>query len=190
VTGLTVRRAKGDDLETVVTLRLALLREYPDHPIYGRLRDDAVSRARPLFAAQLEADNEVILLAEDTGRPVGLMRCVDTAASPLLAPERYCYVSSVYVLPEHRRRGVLHQLLARAREWCQDRGLSEMRLHNVGSRVSAAAAWDATGFEVVEQVRVLRLGGRGPAERPAATAPDSRPASGDAGRLAQPGSAS
>ena len=33
----------------------------------------------------------------------------------------------------------------------------EMRLHNVGSRASAAAAWDAAGFEVVEQLRVLRL---------------------------------
>jgi hypothetical protein len=32
-----------------------------------------------------------------------------------------------------------------------------MRLHNVGTRTSTAAAWDSLGFEVVEQVRVLRL---------------------------------
>ena len=71
-------------------------------------------------------------------------------------PDRYCYVSSVYVRPEHRRQGVLRELFQHARAWCRARGLTEMRLHNVG-RAATTAAWDALGFEVVEQVRVLRL---------------------------------
>ena len=66
-------------------------------------------------------------------------------------------MSSVYVRPECRRRGVLRELFQRARAWCQQRGLTEMRLHNVGARPESAGAWDALGFEVVEQVRVLRL---------------------------------
>jgi hypothetical protein len=33
-----------------------------------------------------------------------------------------------------------------------------MRLHNVGTREATAAAWDALGFKVVEQVRVFHLG--------------------------------
>jgi GNAT superfamily N-acetyltransferase len=152
-----VRRATLDDLGTVVALRLALLREYPDHPVYGRLRPDVEVRAHALFAAQLEADNEVVFIAELNGLHVGLLRCVETVSSPLLLPERYCYVSSAYVTPDFRRRGVLQALLARARAWCEERGLIEMRLHNVGSRPSAAAAWDALGFEVVEQVRLLRI---------------------------------
>lgn len=156
--GMRVRRATIEDLDSVVDLRLALLREYPDHPVYGRLRSDAELRARALFSAQLESANDVVFIAEMGERPVGLVRCVETVSSPLLLPERYCYVSSAYVRPEHRRRGVLQALIARAREWCDERGLSEMRLHNVGSRASAAAAWDALGFEVVEQVRLLRLG--------------------------------
>lgn len=154
---LRVRRATIEDLDTVVALRLALLREYPDHPVYGRLRPDAELRARTLFAAQLDAVNEVVFIAERRGKAVGLLRCVETVSSPLLFPERYCYVSSAYVRPEHRQRGVLQALVARVRDWCAERGLTEMRLHNVGARASAAAAWDALGFEVVEQVRVLRL---------------------------------
>lgn len=154
---MKVRRATSADLETVITLRLALLREYSEHPIYGRLRPDAEQRARPIFAAQLDSDHEVIFLAEENSVVVGLIRCVETAASPLLIPDRYCYVSSVYVRPEARRHGVLRELVQRARDWCRERGLTEMRLHNVGSRESSAAAWDSLGFEVVEQVRVLRL---------------------------------
>jgi len=82
-----------------------------------------------------------------------MMRCVDTIGSPLLRPERYCYVSSVYVRPAERRRGVLRALVAAAERWCADRGLDEMRLHNSTSPPTAATVWSAFGFEVVEQVR-------------------------------------
>lgn len=154
---MIVRRATTADLDTVVALRLALLREYREHPIYGRLRRDAAQRARLVFGSQLESSNEVIFLAEDDAVAVGLLRCVESIGSPLLAPDRYCYVSSVYVLPKYRRRGVLRRLMERAVEWCGERGLTEMRLHNVGTHHGTAAAWDSLGFEVVEQVRLRRL---------------------------------
>jgi hypothetical protein len=48
-----VRPATPRDLDAVVALRIALLREHPDHPIYGRLRPEITRRARELFAAQL-----------------------------------------------------------------------------------------------------------------------------------------
>src|SRR5262245_10626384 len=110
-----------------------------------------------MFAAQLDSDSEAMFLAEEKHVPMGMIRCVESVSSPLLVPDRYCYVSSAYVRPEYRRRGVLTKLFERARAWCEDRGLTEMRLHNVGSRQASVAAWDALGFEVVEQVRVLRL---------------------------------
>ena len=154
---VTIRRATSDDLDAVVRLRLALLREYPDHAIYGRLRANADQLARPVFATQLESGNETTFLAERDGQAVGILRVVEAAASPFLMPERYCYVSSVYVVPALRRRGVLRQLLDRAIDWCGHRDLAEMRLHSVGERESASAAWDALGFEVVEQVRVRRV---------------------------------
>ena len=155
--GVSIRRATSADLEAVVALRLALLREYQDHPVYGRMRRDADRVAHDVFARQLESGHETSFLAELGGEPVGLMRCVEAAASPLFVPDRYCYVSSVYVRPEHRRHGVLRALFARALDWCAERGLTEMRLTSVGAHATSAAAWDALGFDVVEQVRVLRL---------------------------------
>lgn len=153
---LVVRRAAAADLPVIVELRLALLRENGDHPVYGRLRADARERALHLFGSQLRAPDEVMLLAERRSQVVGIIRCVDTPNSPLLEPSRYCYLSSVYVRPAERRRGVLRALLAAARDWCARRGLDEMRLHNVPDG-TASTAWSAAGFEVVEQVRALRL---------------------------------
>jgi ribosomal protein S18 acetylase RimI-like enzyme len=164
VTHLVIRRATSADLDTVVALRIALLREYRDHPVYGRLRPDVEQRARLVFGSQLESSNEVILLAEQERTCVGLLRCVESIASPLLIPDRYCYVSSAYVVPQHRRQGVLRALLDHAIAWCRERGLTEMRLHNVGTREPSAAAWNSMGFEIVEQVRVRRLDSRAVAE--------------------------
>lgn len=149
---LRVRRAMLSDLPTIVEMRLALLRENADHPIYGRLRADAEERAYDVFGAQLRSSHEVMFVAERGGAIIGILRCVDTPNSPLLNPARYCYVSSVYVRSDARRRGVLKQLLRHAEEWCEERGLSEMRLHNVPGG-SASAAWAAEGFAVVEEVR-------------------------------------
>ena len=155
--GPRVRPATPRDLDAVVALRTALLREHPDHPIYGRLRPEIDRRARELFAAQIRSRTETILLAELAGEVVGIIRCVESIGSPLLEPARYAYVSSAYVRPDVRRRGVLRALVAEVERWSRARGLDQMRLHNVAGSEAAERAWNALGFAVVEQVRLRSL---------------------------------
>ena len=154
---LSIRQATAKDLPSIVALRLALLREHSHNAIYGRLRADAEPRAARLFAAQLQSPNEVIFLAEVGGEVVGVLRCIHSAGSPLLDPPHYAYISSVYVVPRAREQGVLRSLLAAADDWCADRGLDEMRLHNAADNPLANAAWEALGFEVAEHLRVRSL---------------------------------
>ena len=151
--GVSVREAKLDDLDVVVDLRLSLLREYGDHPLYGRLHPNARRRAFDLYRTQLASPHETMFVAELGDEIVGVLRCVDTPSSPLLTPERYCYVSSAYVKPHSRRRGVLTALVDAAARWCDARGLTEMRLHNASGVRMAEDTWSALGFEVVEHVR-------------------------------------
>jgi GNAT superfamily N-acetyltransferase len=152
-----VRLASVHDLDAVLELRLALLREHPDHPIYGRLRQDVDARARALFTTQLQATTEAILLADLGGQVAGILRCVESIGSPLLDPGRYAYVSSVYVRPALRRCGVLRALVQHAERWARARNLDQMRLHNVDGSELAERAWSALGFAVVEQVRLRTL---------------------------------
>jgi ribosomal protein S18 acetylase RimI-like enzyme len=150
----SIRPATLDDLETVVAMRIALLREHGRNAVYSRLRDDAPVRARSLFAQQLVSATEITFLAERDHVPVGILRCIDSVGSPLLHPARHAYVSSVYVVPSARRLGVLHAMLDIAVRWCRDRGLDEIRLHSASDNPLSNATWDALGFEVVEHLRV------------------------------------
>jgi ribosomal protein S18 acetylase RimI-like enzyme len=141
----------------VVALRLALLREECRSTASGRMRTGAMRRANQLYRAQLESPGEVTLLAEHDGVVLGILRCAESSGHPLLEPDRYAYVSSVYVVPAARRSGVVRALLSHANHWCRDRGLAEMRLHNAADSATANAAWDALGFAIVEHLRVRRV---------------------------------
>ena len=150
---LSVRAATLDDLPAIVELRLALLREYDNHPFYEHLRDDAMERAYELYRAQLASPYETIWLAIRAHHYVGILRCVESHSSPLLKPAQYCYISSVYVVPDERRNGVLRALVAAAEGWCDERGIREMRLNNSTYSRVARDSWQSLGFEVVEEVR-------------------------------------
>ena len=141
-------------------LRIALLREHSDNAVYGRLRADAEERAFELFGAQLRMEDQVTFLAERGSSAIGVLRCADTMGSPLLDPPRYGYISSVYVVPEERRHGVLHALFEVAEDWCVARGLTELRLHNAPENPLSSAAWTALGFEVVEHLRMRAIAPR------------------------------
>lgn len=154
-----VREATAHDLDLVLELRLALLAEHSASPIYGRLRADVRERARRLYRAQLAAEGEVIFLAASGGRTVGILRCMDAMGSALLEPQRYGYISSVYVRPHARRAGVLRALMDAAERWCMERGLTELRLHNAADNEEAGATWERLGFEVVEVLRMRSLPG-------------------------------
>lgn len=155
--GVTVRRATIADLETVVALRLALLYEDDSGTQNVDLPLDIEHRMRRLAASQLVWDREVTLLGVVGGECVGVLRCVETAGSPLVDPTSYGYVASAYVRPAGRRSGTLRALLAAADIWCRSRGLDEMRLHcGLGNR-TGHAAWKALGFAAAEVMRVREV---------------------------------
>jgi ribosomal protein S18 acetylase RimI-like enzyme len=154
---VSVRAADISDLDTVVALRLALLREHQGNPLFERLHPDAPERARGLYRTHLSSADQVILLAEREGRPVGILRCVHAISSPLLMPEAYGYLSSAYVAPGERRTGILTALFDEGVAWCRARGLGEVRLYVSVSDDVARAAWSSLGFAAVEELRVRRL---------------------------------
>ena len=96
-----MRPARLDDLDQIVALRLALLREYREHPLYIRsARRRARSRARrSVLHAADRARRDHFARRTRSGSVVGTLALRRRTGSPLLLPERYCYVSSVYVAP-------------------------------------------------------------------------------------------
>jgi aminoglycoside 6'-N-acetyltransferase I len=154
---IRVRPATMADAERIAELRLALLAEHKANAIYSRIRSDAPARALELTKKQLAADRQAMFVAADGDRVVGVLRCIDTRGHRLLRPSRFAMISTVYVEPVARRKGVLRSLMEAAIAWSRERGLEEMRLQNAVDNGLAVAAWEALGFRVVEQIRLRSL---------------------------------
>lgn len=148
-----VRVADASHLDVIVALRLALLREERRSPLFARPRRDAAELARTLSAQQLAMPTEVTLLAWDGARAVGLLRCTISRGTRLVRPTRYGFLTSAYVLPSHRRRGVLRALLDAAEQWCRARGLREVRLHCTVENAEGQDVWERLGYRPSEVVR-------------------------------------
>ena len=146
------------DAPRIAELRLALLAEHQTNAIYSRIRADAPARALELTQQQLAAaERQVIFVASDGDRIVGILRCIDMRGHRLLRPSRYAMISTVYVVPSARRKGVLRSLMDAAMSWSRARKLEEMRLQNAVDNPLAVAAWEALGFRVVEQIRLRSI---------------------------------
>jgi ribosomal protein S18 acetylase RimI-like enzyme len=152
-----VRPANLADAERIAELRLALLAHHKTNAIYSRMRRDARSRAVELTKEQLASDNQIVFVATNNARIVGMLRCTDQRGHRLLRPARYALIATVYVEPSARREGVLRSLMDAAIAWSRERGLKEMRLQNAIDNPLAIATWEALGFRVVEQIRLRRL---------------------------------
>jgi GNAT superfamily N-acetyltransferase len=151
--GLVVRAASDADIDIIVRLRLQLLAEEARSPLFASPRPDAEEQALALTRTQLASRTDVILLAVHHDIPVGMLRCAVSHAARLVRPARYGFVTSAFVEPTFRHRGVLRALVQEAEAWCRLRGLRELRLHCTVENTGGNAAWEALGYGAVEVVR-------------------------------------
>ena len=147
---VVVRRATLKDLPAVVALRLALLREEARNPFFANPHPDAEERALQLTRAELTTPGEVFLVAIRNQAIVGLLRCRGVRRMPLVAESRQAVVTTVYVVPDQRRTGVLRALLGAADRWCRREGLTGMRLQCALSNEVGRKAWESLGFAPAE----------------------------------------
>jgi ribosomal protein S18 acetylase RimI-like enzyme len=154
---IRIREATTADIDRVAEMRLSLVAAHPGHLAYGPLRRNALEIARDLTAQQFRSRRQVVFLAVRGRRIVGMLRCVDAPSHRFFLPARHGYVTMVFVEPGARRRGVLRALLDHAVEWCKERGLDQIRLHNAAENRLASAAWESLGFRVVEHARLKHL---------------------------------
>ncbi len=158
---VVVRRAQAGDLDAVVAMRSALLEASRHNPAHQRLLPRFHDVARRLVASQLADKRCLTLIAVLGTEPIGMLRCMLSAATPLYNPPRHGYLSSVYVKPAHRRRGVLSALMRHADRWCVGQGATHMNLHCGVENRTGNAVWKALGFEAAELLRVRKIPRRG-----------------------------
>jgi GNAT superfamily N-acetyltransferase len=149
-TAITVRRAGLADLEQVAAMRLALLQEEAGNLLFAHPHPAARARALRLTRRQLATPGQVFFVAARGDRLVGMLRCRAVRRTPLVVDSRQAVVTTAYVTPQERRRGVLRALLRAADQWCRANDLAGMRVHCAIGNAGGRSAWESLGFVAAE----------------------------------------
>jgi|CXWL01.1.fsa_nt_gi GNAT superfamily N-acetyltransferase len=132
----TIRPATPQDAASAARLMTAFRQESGDNSI-GVPTPDADDAAR-----------EQILLAEDGGAVVGILRLYIAAAVPDDAPR--CDVTELYVTPTDRRQRIAMLLLAEAERIVRDQGVLELNIAGAGANEGAQRFCRAMGYTACE----------------------------------------
>ena len=151
----TVRTLAADEWRTYKNLRLAALADSPD-AFSSTLAEEAgwldADWARR-FAASVDSREDLPLVAEIRGEPIGLAwgriepSCPDVAA-----------LYHMWVAPGHRGMGAGHMLLAAVIAWATARNASFLNLDVTCGDRPARRLYERAGFKAVGHPEPLRPG--------------------------------
>jgi ribosomal protein S18 acetylase RimI-like enzyme len=130
---VTIRQATDSDLDAMRDLWEAFEAEL-DGPGF---RHETWEEGR----AALEEDlhNGVVLIAEEGGEAVGF-------ADVSFERPRIAWLESIYVSPDHRRRGLARTLLAEVAERCREHGSGHLGLDVLAENRYARSFYERLGF--------------------------------------------
>jgi ribosomal-protein-alanine N-acetyltransferase len=98
---------------------------------------------RPYMRRVIGNPESATWIAEESGQMTGF--AIVEWAGP--ADDRYAYIQTLEVLPEHRRRGIACSLLTRLEESAQQAGAATIWLHVDTENAPAIRLYEAHGYE-------------------------------------------
>lgn len=97
----------------------------------------------------LDRDDVLLILAETGHQLAATGYILRRANKPYEAYSHHGYIGFMYTAPEHRGKGLALAILARLRQWANEKGLEELRLEVYEQNASAIRAYEKAGFRKV-----------------------------------------
>jgi GNAT superfamily N-acetyltransferase len=144
IDGVGIRTATVDDLETLFEFEQAIIAT--ERPFDETIRIGPNVHYYDLEALIKSSDAEVVV-AELNSAIIGSGYAKIVASDPYLKHSRHAYLGFMYVVPEHRGKGVNKRVLDALEGWSRSRQVVEIRLEVYASNAGAIRAYEKSGYE-------------------------------------------
>jgi len=141
---IQIRSAALDDLGVLLEFEQAIIEA--ERPFDPTIREGEDVHYYDLAALISSSDAEVVVATID-GEIIASGSARIDPSSPYLKHDRHCYLGFMYVVPEHRGKGVNKKILEALEHWSRSRGVNELRLEVYDSNGAAIRAYEKCGFE-------------------------------------------
>jgi ribosomal protein S18 acetylase RimI-like enzyme len=143
---VTIRPATPLDLEAIVTLWMAMMREHESFDSRVRLADKADNAYRQYLRYYIAEIEAAVFVAENGAEVIGYCLAYPARNLPMFLPSQYGYLSDLTVSQPWRGRGIGGALLEAVRRWFRERGIGHIQLQVYDRNASGLAFWRKEGF--------------------------------------------
>ena len=152
--GYQLRIGSGRDRSTLVNyLKLSYQELFPELEDFSHLTETVkqfFSRETPLWWVELDDagvsdGSSVVWSASSHNQPVACMWLGN--AVDQLKGDRHAHIFLLYVMPEHRRRGIARALMHQAEDWAMARGDRQIGLQVFQSNQPALNLYHRLGYQ-------------------------------------------
>lgn len=139
---VTIRQATLADLKTLLSFEQALI-DF-ERPL------DATIKCGDIHYYDVEkmisSESVEIVVAESAGEIVGCGYASIEDSKPYLTHQSHAYLGFMYVVPEHRGKGVNRLIIEALKQWSLSKDVTNMRLEVFASHPAAIKAYEKVGF--------------------------------------------
>jgi RimJ/RimL family protein N-acetyltransferase len=137
------REATLSDLETLLSFEQGIVAT--ERPFDVTLKDGRINYYD--IAAMITASHIAVIVAELNGELIGSGYARIESDKPYLKYDKYAYLGFMYVVPEHRGKGVNQKVIKALQQWCATQNISELRLEVYDDNLPAIKAYEKLGFK-------------------------------------------
>ena len=140
---ITIRSAKPEDLSTLLRFEQGVIEtERQFDPTIKKGRINYYDLREMIQAADVEvavAELNDQLIASGYAR-------IEQSRKAYFEYEKYAYLGFMYVVPEHRGKGVINKIIDHLKTWSEAQNLDELRLEVYDENENAIKAYEKIGF--------------------------------------------
>jgi len=138
-----IRPADLSDLELLLRFEQAIIES--ERPFDTTIRSGSNVHYYDLEALILSPDAEVVV-AELASEAIGSGYARIESSESYLKHRRHSYLGFMYVVAEHRGKGVNKQIVEALEAWSISKGVTEMRLEVYVGNIAAIKAYEKSGY--------------------------------------------
>ncbi|MDJ0920699.1 MAG: GNAT family N-acetyltransferase [Henriciella sp.] len=140
---LTIRSARPDDLPTLLAFEQGIVTA--ERPYDHTLKPDPISYYD--VGELIASPDAEVTVAEIDGALVGSGYAKKKRSRHYVSPDWHAFIGFLYVVPEHRGKGINQKVLDHLFAWARDNNLPEIHLTVYPGNVPAVRAYEKVGFK-------------------------------------------
>lgn len=139
---IQIRKATTHDLKTLRRFEQGVIST--ERPFDPTLKQDPISYYDLEY--MIDAPHIELLVAEVNGELVASGYARIETAETFLQHKQHAYLGFMYVVPQHRGKGINKMIIEELKKWSLSQGIAELRLEVYYDNTSAITAYEKVGF--------------------------------------------